>query len=325
MIKGIKVKVSEKGPGIGQLVERLGGLGHLTLGVQGDEAWAKHSESELMVGQIAAIWELGLAHNGPRRAWLSSWIDANQDRMGREARAVYQDIIRGKMSRKRGFEKLGYQWAKEIRENLMSGRVTPGLKAETIRLKGHAIPLFDSGDLHNAIGYKVFLPHWKNVPGGSASGNARLALAKTIPAAGTEVKGSPQPPDKSGALHGPKEPRGLRPKYGPRKPPRQGPKQEKYGPRFSRKYAGKGSNTYIGMRARKPGVPSGKGVRKLTSTRARSAYTAGRAVRKSSWAMKWIKKIAKKILKFEGGGDGRNHGYKGSSQYGKTGRAGRRR
>lgn len=316
----VKTKVTETGPGIGKLVERLGGLGHLTLGVQGKEAEANHPESELMVGQLAAVWELGLSPTGPRRSWLSSWIDANQTRMVREARAVYQDIIVGRISRKRGFEKLGYQWAKEIRENLAGGNVRPPLKPATIKLKGHAIPLYDTATLHNAIGYKVFLPHWKNVPGGSASGAARLAMANTIPAAG-EVKGSPQPPDRAGRVHGPKEPRGLRPKFGPKKPPRQGPKQEKYGVRRDKRYIGMGSTAYGAARRKK--LP--KAMRLVPRARAAKITTYARATRKSSWALKWLKKIAKKMLRGQQGStyDGRNHGYKGSSRFGSTGRRGR--
>jgi hypothetical protein len=325
----MKGKVSEKGPGIGKLAETLGGLGHLTLGVQGELAMEPHPDSELMVGQVAAIHELGLAPGVPKRSWLASWIDKNQERMVREAKLVYQDIIAGKMSRKRGFEKLGYQWAKELRENLAGGGVNPPLRPSTVKIKGHTIPLFNTHAIHNAITYRVFLPQWKNVPGGSAGGLDALAKSKTLPPESEAVRGSPQPPDKAkvpgkrAVKFGPKERRSLRPKQGPKGPPMLGPIRRS-------KYAGMNENQYRAARGRKMFGPkrskyegmsaeemkqARRRKRKMRPTRTRERVRADRQRRKSSWALKMLKKLAKQMLKPKPQYGGRNQGY-GSSRSG---------
>lgn len=157
MIK-TKVKVTERtNPGkMRKMVEDLGGLGQIVLGVQGAQAAEAHPDSSLTVGELAAAHELGLGV--PKRSWLVAWMDGNQDRMMRQARGAMSAIMSGRTTRERAFAKLGAGWVKELQENITSGKVTPALSPLTIARKGHGIPLFKTGKLVQSISFTMRLP-----------------------------------------------------------------------------------------------------------------------------------------------------------------------
>lgn len=157
---GIKTTVTEKGPGFSQLISELAGAA-LTIGVQGDEAKAPHSNSERTIGEVAAIHELGLGVK--ERSWLRSWFDANQERIQLQTRDALAKVAARKVSRKKAMEDLGYTWVKEIRDNIVSGKIRPALAQATIDLKGHSIPLLESTDMVNAITFRLFLAQIKSV------------------------------------------------------------------------------------------------------------------------------------------------------------------
>ena len=171
----IKGSVKEKGPGFKKLYDQLGGIGTITLGVQGKEAKEKHSNSELTVGQIAAIHELGLGV--PKRSWLVAWLDKNQTKMLAAARRAMVQVASGKKSRKKALQELGQDWVEQLQENIdFRGVDGPPLSETQKKRKGHGIPLLETGDLRDAITYKLYLPRFKNVPGGSAKAAAKAAI-----------------------------------------------------------------------------------------------------------------------------------------------------
>jgi hypothetical protein len=153
------VTIKDRDLGFKKLAATLGEMGSITLGVQGKEALEKHPESELTVGEIAAIHELGLGV--PKRSWLLSWMDANSARMLREAQTSLALVMKGVISRNKAMAALGFEWTKEIREVVSSGGVTPGLPQP--RPDGTTAPLYDTHTLHNSITYKVFLPAFKSI------------------------------------------------------------------------------------------------------------------------------------------------------------------
>jgi hypothetical protein len=157
---GLKTTVTEKGPGFSQLIAELAGAA-VTIGVQGDEAKEKHSNSERTKGEVAAIHELGLGV--PERSWLRSWFDANQNRIQQETRDALTKVAARKVSRKKAMEDLGYSWVEQIRDNIVSGKITPALSASTVARKGHNTPLLESSDMVNAITFKLFLKSVKAI------------------------------------------------------------------------------------------------------------------------------------------------------------------
>lgn len=158
----VKTTLIDRDRGFAKLVQTLGEMGAITIGVQGEESITKHPNSELTVGEIAAIHELGLGV--PRRSWLRDWIDKNQDRLMRETNAALQEVIKGRISRNQALIKLGFAWTREVRNQIWDGKITPPLAPSTIAAKGgERRPLLDSGTLANSITYKVFLNQIKSI------------------------------------------------------------------------------------------------------------------------------------------------------------------
>ncbi len=158
----VRTKVTERGPGFSKLAANLGGASEITLGVQGKQAAEAHPNSELSVGQVAAVHELGLG-KVPERSWLRSWMDVNAKLMVLEAAKSTQDIISGAASRKVASEKLAEHWVKALRQNIRDGKIKPALAASTKARKGHGIPLLESGAVMNGITGVVKLPALKSI------------------------------------------------------------------------------------------------------------------------------------------------------------------
>jgi len=159
-----KVTINDLDKGYRRLVGQLGEMGAVHLGVQGEKALEQHPNSELSVGEVAAIHELGLSGgHRTKRSWLVSWLDANQDRMMAETKAALQAVLRGEKTRKQALIDLGYRWTAELRDNIWDGKIVPALRQSTIDAKGHSIPLLDSTALVNAITYRIFLPALKSI------------------------------------------------------------------------------------------------------------------------------------------------------------------
>ncbi len=173
----VRTSVKDVDRGYKRVAEAMGEMGHVTLGVQGEEAEAQHPNSNLTVGELAAAHELGLVPGAPQRSWLRKWMDANQKRMANEARAALQAVIRGEKSRNQALIALGFKWTTELREQFWNGTIKPALKASTIARKGgETRPLLDSATVANAITYKVFLPMLKSIRDTAQRAAARRKL-----------------------------------------------------------------------------------------------------------------------------------------------------
>lgn len=156
-----RVRVRDKDNGFKKLVAELGEMGSVTIGVQGKEATERHPSSDLSVGELAAVHELGLGV--PRRSWLVDWIDAHADEMRTQTKAALVEVLARRTTRNKALTALGYNWTKQVRDRVAAGQVPPPLAASTVARKGHSTPLIDTNTLHNAITYRLFLPHKKSI------------------------------------------------------------------------------------------------------------------------------------------------------------------
>lgn len=169
MIK-VKTTITEKGPGFQKLVADMAG-GELTVGVHGKEGAKKHPDADMTVGEVMAMHEMGLGRH-QERSWLRKFLDTKQAHYEGLARSTMQQIMAGHVSRKVGLEKLGYTVTDDMRENIVTGKVTPGLAASTVEKKGHGIPLLASAAGVNAITFKLYLRQIKSI----ADASVRSAL-----------------------------------------------------------------------------------------------------------------------------------------------------
>jgi hypothetical protein len=156
----MSVKIRQRDRGYRKLVKELAG-GEITVGVLGQKAEEPHPDSELTVGQLAAVHELGLGV--PERSWLRSWIDGNQRRIEQLSEQVWENISSGRLSRKVALEQMAATLVQEIQENVLQGGITPPLAESTITRKGHDTPLVDTKTLVSAIDYELKLKQIKSV------------------------------------------------------------------------------------------------------------------------------------------------------------------
>lgn len=154
---------SDKDKGFKKLVESLGEMGAVVIGVQGKQAKEQHPNAPLKIGELAAAHELGLVPGAPARSWLRQWMDENAARLSEEAAAEFKAVMARKTTRNTALKKLGYKWTSEVRERIDSGKVPPPLAASTVARKGHSTPLLDTATLRNSITYKVYLPQIKSI------------------------------------------------------------------------------------------------------------------------------------------------------------------
>ncbi len=153
--------IKDKDKGFKKLMAQLGELGTVTIGVQGKDADVIHKDSDLSVGQIAAIHELGIG-GAKRRSWLVSWMDANKGKMLKETKLAFKQVMKGTLTRNKALIGLGYAWTAGVRANMAAGKIRPALPATNPRGAG-APPLYDTHQLHDSITYKIFLAKKKSV------------------------------------------------------------------------------------------------------------------------------------------------------------------
>lgn len=113
-----------------------------------------HSDG-INMGALAAIHEFGAPSRGiPERPFLQPSMDKNLDKykalMAREAKGV----VLKRSTLHQALAKVGMLAAADVQAYMVSGAFKP-LAASTIKAKGSSKPLIDSGQLRQAITYKV--------------------------------------------------------------------------------------------------------------------------------------------------------------------------
>lgn len=134
------------------------GRAHVRVGVVGQAAHEQHRGTDLTTGEIATLHELGNPRSGlVRRSFIAATCDDPAVQAGfvaMEARLI-REVINGRVDRNVALAMLGGWMAQQIRDRISSGRVTPPLAPSTVARKGHAVPLLDSQQLLDAIGYEI--------------------------------------------------------------------------------------------------------------------------------------------------------------------------
>jgi hypothetical protein len=161
--------VSVKDLGIGKLKRELRQLKHtkILLGVQGTKARQKHPDADASVGLIAlwnhygTKWPKGHPKAGqvriPARPWVDVAIDKVKDKAGVAVKRAVSDLIDGRASDLvEALTAVGEMGLKATVEAFdKANEWAKPLAIETVRAKGHAQPLLDTGTVREANSYTI--------------------------------------------------------------------------------------------------------------------------------------------------------------------------
>ena len=105
------------------------------------------------IAEYAAYNEEG-TKNIPSRPFIRSWVDSNGEKLRHFMDSAYSHVVSGKWTARDAFERLGQTVQSGIKKNIVSGGFKPNSDS-TVKRKGSSTPLVDSGDMRNAVNYKV--------------------------------------------------------------------------------------------------------------------------------------------------------------------------
>jgi phage gpG-like protein len=161
----VNVKVIDRGwEAIKHRIEALhGGAAVVKVGVQGAQAAANHQDGRLTVAQIANVHEFGKVIHQPKmnrtivipeRSFLRATIDLYAGAIARRQVLLTQGYLLGKFGAQASLELLGQYVVGLVKQRIANG-IEPANRPYTIARKGSSKPLIDTGQLRNAITYKV--------------------------------------------------------------------------------------------------------------------------------------------------------------------------
>lgn len=128
----------------------------ISVGIPSDAAAAAARGGRgLTVGQVAGFHEYGAPPHLPQRSFLRSWFDVSKKRNAEIIRRLLGAALAGRVTVSQALERIGLQFASDVKLRISEGRITPDIKQETKDRKGSDVPLIDTGQLRAAITYEV--------------------------------------------------------------------------------------------------------------------------------------------------------------------------
>lgn len=108
------------------------------------------------VAVYAAVHEFGSSDgHTPARMWLTRGIEDNGMAVQSAMAATATAILDGRVSKAKAVDNLGADVADIVRAHVNSANFPPALKVETVRRKGHAKAMVDSGKMKDSITHRV--------------------------------------------------------------------------------------------------------------------------------------------------------------------------
>jgi hypothetical protein len=119
----------------------------------------KHSGKRggISMGELALVHEFGsLAANIPERSFLRRTFRRKEREIAAAAAKAARKVVSGKGTFNQALAEIGKFAAAEVKKTIKRGPyIPPPLKPETIRRKGSTRPLVDTGQLADAVTFKV--------------------------------------------------------------------------------------------------------------------------------------------------------------------------
>lgn len=130
----------------------LGGEAYVKVGIQQDTTRSQEDgQGPVDMVQLGAIHEFGAPKaNIPERSFIRAWHDSARTRISLLQDRLGRQFIDGKITMRQLLAKLGAFGQGGIRKFIRNLK-EPALKASTIRRKGSANPLIDTGQLLGSI------------------------------------------------------------------------------------------------------------------------------------------------------------------------------
>lgn len=116
---------------------------------------AEHADSDFTVLDVATVHEFGAPAAGiPQRSFVRAWVDQNRDTIRGWQRALFQQIVAGKLGVRQALELLGAKVAGAI-QAFIATSIPPPNAPETVDRKGSSTTLIDSGQLRASITWQI--------------------------------------------------------------------------------------------------------------------------------------------------------------------------
>lgn len=149
------VKISDKDNGAKALARNLKALSgsHVRVGIQGKEASAQHAGSPSSVAAIATYQEFGTS-TIPERSFIRATVDEKHAEIQLLIKRLAKLVAEGKLTEDDALKLLGQKVQADI-INRIRDNIPPPLKEETIQRKGSSVALIDTGQMVQAITYRV--------------------------------------------------------------------------------------------------------------------------------------------------------------------------
>jgi len=149
-----KVKITTRDRGARALGERLRGVKRtraITVGVHEDDGSAT-TDDGLTVAEVAEINEFGLGV--PERSFVRAFAEETEAEHVETMRKLGEAIVKGRTTAIAGLEAVASLYRGKIQAKVASG-IDPANAESTIRQKGSATPLIDTGQLRSSVDARV--------------------------------------------------------------------------------------------------------------------------------------------------------------------------
>lgn len=114
-----------------------------------------HTKAGMSVKKLAAIHELGsVSANIPARPFVEPTMRDNRFEYRRMMFEDAKNLAKGRKDPKKSLSQIGEMAVEDMKMKILDGQFAP-LKPRTVLAKGHDQPLIDTGQLYDAIEYKV--------------------------------------------------------------------------------------------------------------------------------------------------------------------------
>ena len=153
----MKVKRTNK---ILQVMKSISDLGNVRIAAGWIHPGEKHADTQLTMAQLAQVMEYGAVTGKrthiPPRPMLRFTARLKGKEWVKEAGELAKNVLNGKQKGRGAYETLGMLIADDIKGVMNTSSLFTPNAPSTVKRKGKNTPLIDTGELRDAVDYKVY-------------------------------------------------------------------------------------------------------------------------------------------------------------------------